>query len=385
MLVGAGANVNAMNENGATPLHLSALNGCVKLSEMLVGAGANVHATDNEGKTPLDIAKGTTFLIPGRGAVIAFLQQVSTPSVSPLQAPAQSPAIVRRPRGDRQPAQQPGCGAQRQHPQASGQVAHGPPPAYGQQPPRPPPTPCSVRVALLIGNDEYTGSARLSNCVNDVHDMAQTLQRMDFTVVKVFTNVSKSRFKEAVRWLLDQIRDGCIGVFFYSGHGCEMGGDNYLVPIGADVQRPADVEDEYIKLNWILKSLNGESTTSTFCIFLDCCRDNDEDMTWKSKLKGSAASRGLTDAGLAMKSPGGAAGASMSSFAIGFASNPGTVALGNSTRRNSLYTEALLRHLPTRQDLGLLYREVAADVHEATGNQQRPWLNVALPRGYFIL
>jgi len=274
-----------------------------------------------------------------------------------------------------------------QHPplQPFNSLPPGPPPAYGQQPPPPPPTPCSVRVALLIGNDEYTGSARLSNCVHDAHDMAQTLQRMDFTVVKVFTNVSKSRFKEAVRWLLDQIRDGCIGVFFYSGHGCEMGGDNYLVPIGADVQRPADVEDEYIKLNWILKSLNGESTTSTFCIFLDCCRDNDEDMTWKSKLKGSAASRGLTDAGLAMKSPGGAAGASMSSFAIGFASNPGTVAMANSKGRNSRYTEALLRHLPTRQDLALLYRDVAADVEEATGNQQRPWLNVSLPRGYFIL
>jgi len=238
----------------------------------------------------------------------------------------------------------------------------------------------------VVGNNAYSGAARLHSCVKDARDMGAMLaERMGFRV-KVETDVNRRQLREAVRWLLDEVRGGCIGVLYFSGHGCEQGGDNYLQPIGADVQRPEDVEEEYVKLNWILKCLNGAVSSATFCVFLDCCRHNETDMTWKSQLKG-AVREGLTDAGLDLKSPTAAIGTKGASFAIGFASNPGSVALGNPRPGcNSPYTEALLRHLPTRRkDLALMYRDIAREVEEMTSGRQRPWLNAALPPGDFVL
>jgi len=76
----------------------------------------------------------------------------------------------------------------------------------------------------------------LHSCVKDARNMGAMLERMGFRV-KVETDVNRRQLREAVRWLLDEVRGGCIGVLYFSGHGCEQGVDNYLQPIGADVQR----------------------------------------------------------------------------------------------------------------------------------------------------
>mmetsp|Transcript_26037 Transcript_26037/g.61388 ORF Transcript_26037/g.61388 Transcript_26037/m.61388 type:complete len:281 (-) Transcript_26037:29-871(-) len=262
--------------------------------------------------------------------------------------------------------------------------------------PRAPPLSTSigtVRVALLIGNDAYAGTERLFNCVNDAHDMRRMLEdQMGFEKVniKLVTNVNREDFKRAVDWLLHQVQNsglnGCIAMFFYSGHACEVEGQNFLQPIDAIVKRPTDVEYQNISLNWILKSLNGTSANSTFCLFLDCCRFNENDKTWKSALKGPS-NLGLQTLGLDLKSPGGTGDAreTSSSFVIGLASDPGTVALCRKGERNSFYTAALLRRLYQPHDLGMLLREVNDDVRQATRNQQRPWVHVALPGGQFVL
>jgi len=247
--------------------------------------------------------------------------------------------------------------------------------------------PTARRIALLIGNNNYSG-AKLSNCKNDARGMEQTLRKMGFSSIRVKLDVNKSQFKDAVRWLVDKSRDGCIGVFFFSGHGCEQDGENYLLPIGADVKRPEDVQDEYIRLNWVLESLHRSSKNSTFCLFLDCCRENHANTTWKKGVVSPG--RGLSG-NFTIKSPGPASGGAAEgqahpSFFIGFAADPGQVALANSKSSMSPYTAALSRHLPTRrEDIRLLYSAIRREVQETTQGQQRPWLNEALVHDEFIL
>jgi len=231
-----------------------------------------------------------------------------------------------------------------------------------------PPTPCSNKMALIIGNSSYPQPSQLSNCVNDATDVASCLQCLGFQTT-LRTDLTRTAFKEAIARFVSEFSPNTTGVLYFSGHGKELCGENFLFPV--------DTFNRGIKLNKVLRMVNKQSQTqapsSVFCCLLDCCRENLTDHTFKSP--GPVPCHG----GMGFPSLQGA------SMAIGFATNPGDVAKSCPTSRNSFYTAALLDHLPKWMDLCLMHRQVAADVMAATQNQQRPWLNSTLPPGLLVL
>ncbi|MEW6264938.1 MAG: caspase family protein [Thermodesulfobacteriota bacterium] len=207
------------------------------------------------------------------------------------------------------------------------------------------------RVALVIGNAAYKESP-LQNPVNDAEDMARSLNRYGFRVIKLL-NATREGMKAAVREFGDQIKQGGVGLFFYAGHGLQVDGENYLVPVNANVQRKFEVGDECLKVSSILGAME-EAGNRLNIIILDACRDN--------PFRGfRGPGRGLAE----MTAPRGSL--------LAYATAPGSVAR-DGDGRNGLYTAMLLRFMPTS---GLtiegLLKKVRVAVMEASRNQQVPW------------
>jgi hypothetical protein len=222
------------------------------------------------------------------------------------------------------------------------------------------------RTALVIGNGAYTDE-RLANAVNDAEAVARTLQEIGFSVTLV-RNADKRAIDEAVEAFSRRLGPGEIGLFYFSGHGVQVDGENYLVPINAQLSRQADAQYDAVPLG---KVINAVETTraSAKIIILDACRNNPFYRRWRST------ARGVATRGLATPLSSGDGGT-----LIAFSTAPGKEAadgIGNSP--NSPFTTYLLRHLRTPNlEVGQLFRRVRGDVVEATRSEQIPWVSEAL-------
>ena len=223
------------------------------------------------------------------------------------------------------------------------------------------------RVALVIGNAGYQHLPRLANPANDAQLIASTLESVDFELVagKEQVDLDRARFERAIREFGAKLAGGSVGLFYYAGHGLQVQGTNYLVPVSANVETIADVDFELIDANTILKQMEVANSKLNIMI-LDACRNN------------PFGGRGLRDvtAGLAaMRAPRGTL--------ISYATQPGNVAM-DGTGRNSPYTTALAETVP-RPRVGLLdiFNEVGLAVDRTTNGKQRPYLSVSPLEGTF--
>src|SRR5690606_36124220 len=128
------------------------------------------------------------------------------------------------------------------------------------------------RVALIIGNSNYKHATQLANPTNDALAIEPMLKAAGFDVVEVKRDVGANEFRKAVRDFADHTRDADIAVVYYAGHGVEVDGTNYLIPVDASIQRDIDVEDETLSLDRILRIL--EPAKRLRLVILDACRDN---------------------------------------------------------------------------------------------------------------
>src|SRR5471032_1433743 len=128
------------------------------------------------------------------------------------------------------------------------------------------------RVALIIGNATYEHADVLTNTVNDADAIADVLKRAGFDVVDERKNVGVVEFKRAVREFMTAAANADIAVVYYSGHGIEVGGVNYLIPVDAKLASDYDVDDETISLERI--TLATQPAQKLRLIILDACRDN---------------------------------------------------------------------------------------------------------------
>lgn len=229
-----------------------------------------------------------------------------------------------------------------------------------------PPMPVYVhtsRIALIIGNAAYP-KAPLDNPVNDAYDMANVLKNLGFQAI-VKTNADKKTMKTAVREFGQKLTKGSVGVFYYSGHGLQSKGLNYLIPIHADIQDEADIEFETMEAYYVLRQME-QANNGVNLVILDACRDN----PYKSYMKGSQ--NGLAR----MDSPTGSL--------IAYATSPGTVAYGTGKQRNSIYTKHLLTVLQSMPTLSVtdLFIQVRNRVMQETNGQQVPWESVSLTRPF---
>lgn len=213
------------------------------------------------------------------------------------------------------------------------------------------------RVALVIGNSAYK-DAPLKNAANDASDMAQALRELGFKV-NLKTNAGQRQMKDAIRDFGQQLTKGGVGLFYYAGHGVQYKGRNFLVPIGASIEREAHVEDETVDAAFVLAQME-EARNRVNLVILDACRNNPFSRGFRSVARGLAqmdAAQGTL---------------------VAFATAPGSVA-ADGDGRNGVYTKHLLRQM--RQPgvpVELMFKRVRDGVISETKEKQTPWESSSL-------
>ena len=130
-----------------------------------------------------------------------------------------------------------------------------------------------TRVALVVGNSAYQHTTPLANPLNDARDMAAALKAVGFDVVEAL-DADKRKLDGAMRAFTDKLASADVALFFYAGHGLQVGLQNYLVPIDAKLERERDLEFEAVKLEFVLRQMEIEREGKTTIVILDACRDN---------------------------------------------------------------------------------------------------------------
>ncbi|QWG20790.1 caspase family protein [Bradyrhizobium sediminis] len=217
------------------------------------------------------------------------------------------------------------------------------------------------RVALVIGNSAYQNVARLGNPANDAAAMTATLKSAGFDVVDSRRDLKTSDMRRALRDFSDQARDADVAVVYYAGHGIEVEGTNYLIPVDAVLERDIDIYDETFALDRILVTI--EPAKQLRLVILDACRDNPFAKTMKRTIGSRAVGRGL--AKVEPTSP---------NTLIAFASKAGSTA-SDGDSKNSPFTAALVKHIAKPGlDLRKAFGFVRDDVLKNTGNRQEPYV-----------
>jgi len=217
------------------------------------------------------------------------------------------------------------------------------------------------RVALVLGNSAYQNVPPLSNPVNDAALMADTLKRAGFDTVDFRQNLSALETRRVLRDFADKANSADIAVIYYAGHGIEVDGSNYLIPVDARLERDNDVYDEAFSLDRVLVSV--ESAKKLRLVILDACRDNPFAQTMKKTLATRSVGRGL-----AKVEPAGP------NTLIAYSAKAGSTAQ-DGAGKNSPFTTALSRHLTTPGlDIRRAFGFVRDDVLKATSNRQEPYV-----------
>jgi uncharacterized caspase-like protein len=221
------------------------------------------------------------------------------------------------------------------------------------------------RVAFVVGNSEYKNVSALPNPVNDAAAIAQMFRKASFDVVESRHDLSNYEMRRALRDFTEKARDADVAVIYYAGHGIEVDGSNYLIPVDAALDRDTDAYDEAIGLDRILQAI--EPAKQLRLVILDACRDN----PFAKTMKRMVASRSL-GRGLARVEP------ATANTLIAFAAKGGSTA-SDGNRQNSPFTAALLKYLAQPGlELGKAFRLVHDQVMNATDNKQEPFVYGAL-------
>ncbi|MCJ9730266.1 caspase family protein, partial [Bradyrhizobium sp. PRIMUS42] len=217
------------------------------------------------------------------------------------------------------------------------------------------------RVALVLANSAYQHAPALANPVNDGAVMAKTLKEAGFDVVDYRRDLSALDTRRVLRDFADATRSADIAVVYYAGHGIEVEGSNYLIPVDAKLERDTDVYDEALSLDRVLVAV--EPAKQLRLVILDACRDN----PFGKRMKRTVASRGI-GRGLAQVEPTSPNTLIAYSAKAGFTAQDGDGA-------NSPFTVALSKHLTTPGlDVRRAFGFVRDDVLKSTGNKQEPFV-----------
>lgn len=221
------------------------------------------------------------------------------------------------------------------------------------------------RIALVVGNSAYRSVPELANPRNDAADIAARLRNLRFDVVSG-VDLDREGLRRAVREFSNKLDQADMAFFYYAGHGLQVSGENYLVPIDAKLESLIDLEFEAVPMNLILAAMERNSKVNI--VMLDACRDNPlaDSLARSLGTRSGSVSRGLARLGSGVGT------------LIAFSTQPGNVAL-DGAGRNSPFTSALLKHLGTPgMDISRELVLVRRDVLEATNGAQVPWENSSL-------
>jgi tetratricopeptide (TPR) repeat protein len=221
------------------------------------------------------------------------------------------------------------------------------------------------RVALVIGNSAYQHVPRLTNPVNDAHDMAETLKSLGFDVIHE-DDQSADKIRKLIKKFGEKLRSGTgVGLFYYAGHGTQVNGRNYLIPIEADALRENSMQYDAVDVNQVLAEMESAGNELNVVI-LDACRSNPFTRSWRSGENGLAQ----------INTPEGTL--------IAYATSPGRVA-SDGTGRNGLYTAQLLRFMK-QPGLSLVevFMQAGAAVRDLSGRTQIPWVAMSITSNFYF-
>jgi hypothetical protein len=208
------------------------------------------------------------------------------------------------------------------------------------------------RTALVIGNSAYKISP-LHNPVNDATDIAAILKDCGFNVM-LKLNTDHRTMERSIRDFGKKLRDGGIGLFYYAGHGVQVKGRNYLIPIASEIESEADVKFETVDAGLVLGKME-DAQNDLNIIILDACRNNPFARSFRSADKGLAK----------MDAPKGSI--------VAYSTAPGSLA-ADGEGRNGVYTKHLIRNMQNPQiTVEQVFKNVRVAVVSETSNKQIPW------------
>jgi len=216
--------------------------------------------------------------------------------------------------------------------------------------------------ALIIGNGGYK-SGYLKNPKNDADEISKKLIKFNFDVTTVYDS-SREKLIQALDSYSRKSRDSDVSIFFYAGHGVQVNGMNYLIPVDMDIASISQVTLRGIPLNNVIEEF---MPSKTKLIFLDACRDNP-----MLAMNTRGINRGLAPVNVP------------SGTLIAFSTKDGSVAQDGDDK-NSPFTAALLKHLDAPDDISVVLRKVRTEVKRITGGSQEPWDYGSLEGGSLVL
>jgi hypothetical protein len=221
------------------------------------------------------------------------------------------------------------------------------------------------RIALVVGNANYKVRP-LKNPRNDADDVSRSLKATGFEVIDL-RDATLPQMRTAVRQFGDRLINNDVGLVYYSGHGVEVKGRNYFIPVNADIQREDEIADQVLDVSLILEKMSTAGKGVNILI-VDACRDDPFGRSFRSS------SRGLAQ----MDAPRGTI--------IAYATSPGKVASdGDARERNSPYTKHLIKAMQSpNKPIEQVFKEVRRAVQDETKNQQTPWENTSLSGDFFF-
>lgn len=221
------------------------------------------------------------------------------------------------------------------------------------------------RVAFVIGNSDYREISALKNPVKDVVDVSNTFRLAGFEVF-VASDLTKLQFEDQFRNYLAAVDGADLAVVYYSGHGFQIGGENFLIPVDASLKKAADIEVQAIKLNDVLQQMRSKSKIQV--IILDACRNNPfpRKNYWLREQLVTAGNTGLAQVRSSLNT------------LIAFATEPGAIAYDGTGDLSPFSSAFSRRALAPNQEIRTVMAAVRRDVVEATNGLQVPWENSSL-------
>ncbi len=238
-------------------------------------------------------------------------------------------------------------------------------------------------VALVVGQTTYESLPPLANPVRDAREIEALLNRLGFKT-DLATDLTGRKFRRALEGFIEDASEADVALLYYSGHGIEAGGINYLIPVDADQSTLTEADAGLVSLQDVLERLRSKARITI--LLLDACRSNPFPPAAMLKRNAGSVAVPIAASGFA-QSKGIVVLDEVRSTdnigeVVGFAAEPGKVALDGTAGSNSPYASALLKHLAANAgyDFGQVMTMVTEEVYLATGARQRPWINLSLRR-----
>ena len=228
------------------------------------------------------------------------------------------------------------------------------------------------RIALVIGNSDYQEQP-LNNPTNDASDISDALSSLGFDV-DLRLNASQEDIEDAVSIFTKRLKKGAVGLFYFSGHGVQHEGSNYLIPIGAmpRISAPDHLRYKAVDVGYVLGAME-QAENSFNIVILDACRNNPFKSFARFKSFAHSMQKGLK------RMPG------IEGTIIAYATSPGNVALDGVGSRNSPYTKSLIENLKEPNvPVEIMFKQVRKDVRSETSNQQSPWYEASIDGDFYF-